>query len=529
MLKVVVADDETRVCKLVLMLADWGRLGMEVVGTASNGLEALELVHLHHPDILITDMRMPGLHGLELIQQAKAEQPRLEIVIISGYAHFEYAQSAIKHGVGDYLLKPIQKDELNATLEKLGARCRERSESASAVAHLRESRREDLDRLWDQLLGDLAEGSLKAPTAEVLRERYHVETGPGLFQMFLLKLDYETGAFSPASLDIVREKAEKLFRAAVPPLCHQMLLSFRPPWGRGFLNFPAKQRDGVRRALREALNQLAAQQSLFGPIEFSLAMGKAVSRPEELPESLRSAYDVAAERLVEGTGRLLENAPRPSALGEGKLLERYGRAAEHAAESLSPEEARAAAELLEAGAASASDARGRALLDLASSAGHLFVLRLGMEDREAVLREFDRDLGQCSRVPQLFARLRRLQDEQLALALQRRESEAIRPIRTAKQYIQQHYSQAITLEDVCAATGFSVSYFSAMFKKETGEGFSKYLTRVRIDRAKELLQQTDLSVADVCAQVGYGDLKHFTQTFKKVSGLSPAQYRKLYG
>lgn len=529
MLKVVVADDEARVCKLVLLLAEWDKLGMEVAGTAANGLEALELVKRHRPDILITDMRMPGLHGLELIQQAKAELPHLEIVIISGYAHFEYAQSAIKHGVGDYLLKPIQKAELNATLEKLGARCRERTESATAVEHLRETRREDLDRLWDRLLGDLAERRLKAPSAELLREKYHVETGPGLFQMFLLKLDYEEAAFPPASIAIVQEKAEKIFRAAVPPLCHQMLLSFRPPWGRGLLNFPAKHREGVRRALRDALNQLTAQQSLFGPIEFSLALGQPVAVPEALPDSLQSAYDVADERLTEGAGRLLEGLPKPSALGEEKLLERYGRAIESAMETLRPEEAGAAADLLEQVSAQTPGVRGKELHELVSSAGHLFVLRLGMEAREAVLQAFDRRLGQCARAAALFQCLRDLQRDQLALAAARQEREAIRPIRTAKQYIQQHYASPITLEGVCAATGFSVSYFSAMFKKETGEGFAKYLTRVRIDRAKELLQQTGLPVADICAQVGYGDIKHFTQTFKKLTSLSPGQYRKLYG
>ena len=106
---------------------------------------------------------------------------------------------------------------------------------------------------------------------------------------------------------------------------------------------------------------------------------------------------------------------------------------------------------------------------------------------------------------------------------------ATRPIRVARQYVQQHYHEPITLEQVCEATGFSVSYFSALFKKETGEGFVKYLTRVRISHAKELLQQTNLPVAEICARVGYNDIKHFTQMFKKETNLSPAQYRKLYG
>ena len=141
MLKVVIADDEARVCSLIQMLIDWDELDMTLCGTAGNGIEALELVKTQHPDILITDIRMPGCHGLELIERAKQVSPHLEIVIISGYAHFEYAQSAIRHGVGDYLLKPINKQELMSTLRKLAQRCRTRASLGSEVEQLRRSSR----------------------------------------------------------------------------------------------------------------------------------------------------------------------------------------------------------------------------------------------------------------------------------------------------------------------------------------------------------------------------------------------------
>lgn len=109
MIKVVIADDEVRICQLILALVDWEALGLKVVGTAHNGLEAIAMVRTLQPNILITDIRMPGCSGLELIDQVKRDDQSLEIVIISGYAHFEYAQQAIKYGVGDYLLKPISK------------------------------------------------------------------------------------------------------------------------------------------------------------------------------------------------------------------------------------------------------------------------------------------------------------------------------------------------------------------------------------------------------------------------------------
>ena len=184
---------------------------------------------------------------------------------------------------------------------------------------------------------------------------------------------------------------------------------------------------------------------------------------------------------------------------------------------------------LEEGAMAVPDVRGRELLELVRSAGKLFALRVGGEDARRESEGFERRCLQCSRAQDLFLCLDRFQRHVLERTIQRRENESQRPIRVAKQYIQRHYSENITLEDVCAATGFSVSYFSALFKEETGEGFAKYLTRVRMERAKELLQETNLPVSEICTQVGYGDLKHFNQTFKKVTSLSPGQYRKLYG
>lgn len=529
MLKVIVADDETRVCNLILLLADWEKLGMEVVGTAANGLEALELVRAFTPDILITDIRMPGCYGIELIERAKAEFPALEIVIISGYAHFEYAQSAIKNGVGDYLLKPIQRTELMATLEKLGERCRARLESATEVEQLKETSRQDVDRQRQRLIEDLAEGRLGVLTEERLREEYHVEVQQGLFQIFLLKMDYDLDTVTPLSIAIIESKVQKIFSAAVPNLCYEMLFSFREPWGYGLLHFTAQNRDGVRRTLRDCLNQLTVQQGMLGPVEFSLALGQTSDRSEGLSESLHTARIAAAERLIEGTGRLLEGALKPSALREENLPERYGRAIEHLVETLSAEEAGVAVDRLEEAVEEITHIYGQELLDLVDSAGQLFALRLDLEDREKVVRDFSARCNQCSKAADLFRCLRQFQEEQLALVADRRRSESIRPIRFAKQYIQKHYSEPVTLEEVCASIGFSTSYFSVLFKKETGEGFNKYLTRVRIDKAKELLQGGNVPVAEICTRVGYGDLKHFTQTFKKVTGLNPGQYRKLYG
>ena len=116
--------------------------------------------------------------------------------------------------------------------------------------------------------------------------------------------------------------------------------------------------------------------------------------------------------------------------------------------------------------------------------------------------------------------LRRLEDE--------RSLRETRPITEAKRYIQQHYRESLRLEDVSSAVGFNATYFSTLFKKETGQNFMDYLTELRINKSKELLCGDQLSVQDVAEMVGYRDLKYFSRLFKKTTGVSPSDYKKLY-
>ena len=529
MLKVMIADDEKLVCRLVQALADWEALGMEVVGTAENGIEALELVKKLRPDILITDIRMPGCSGLELIEWAKNEQPQLEIVIISGYAHFEYAQSAIKYGVGNYLLKPIQQNELMETLEKMRERCIERMSSREEAEREYQSKQEDLQRLRISLVKDLLSGNALKLNKVKLKNSYHFMGEGECYQTFLLKIDCDIRVMNGAALKIVREKSEEILNLGLSKVCREQLLYFQDYAGYGIINYNLDKKKVVRKTLRECLNQLEAKKSLFGPITFSMALGDTVEDPVEIEKSLQSAKSAIQERLLESTGRILEDVPRGSGRQKCGELDRYAKMMEHAIEVLDTGEALRASRQLQETALSIPDLCGREILELVITAGTMFITRVGIRDIKETQQEFNLVCSQCHEVSRLFQELERLQEKLLQQVKEVRSNEATRPIRIAKQYVMQHYREQITLEEVCEAIGFSVSYFSTMFKKETGEGFSKYLTRVRIEEAKDLLRETNMSVAEICEQVGYSDRKHFTSTFHKATGLNPAEYRKLYG
>ncbi|MCL2343017.1 MAG: response regulator [Firmicutes bacterium] len=529
MFQVVIADDEVRVCRLVQMLVDWDALGMQVCGTASNGLEALELVKTLEPDILITDMRMPGLDGLELIEKAKQISPNLEIALISGYAQFEYAQTAMRYGVGGYLLKPIKRDILMATLEKLGAKCRERAASTAVLETLRNDSSKSRDLLRNRLPEDLLRGRFAALSWEKLRETYGFPVQNGVLQALILKIDYDPEQFQADHLEGLQDKVEEVFHSSVFSLCAASAFQFFGSAGYGVLNYDPEKTKQLRRSMRQSLDQMETQKAIYGLVEFSMAVGSAVSNPEALPLSMHEARVALTERLVEGTGQFLEIAPPPSELNAHAILDKYNRAVDRIIDTLSDEAADEGVDGLRAEAEKIPNVRGFELLNLVLAAGRMFSTRLHMNEEEALIRAFTERCELCGSADKLFACLRALIRQQVGSLRELRENEAIRPIRIAKQYIQQHFHEPITLEDVCAATGFSVSYFSTMFKRETGEGFSRYLTRIRVERAKELLQETAMPIADICVEVGYSDLKHFTGIFKKMTNLSPGQYRKLYG
>lgn len=531
MQKVMIADDEERICRLIEALVDWDGLGMEVVAIAHNGLEATEMVGKFRPGILITDIRMPGCSGLELIEKVKKSMPELEIIIISGYAHFEYAKSAIKFGVGEYLLKPINKTELTTTLERLRRKNENRLKEKDAKQQLEQKSKNDVGRLQEMLLERLQEQREESLSFQTLREEYYLNMQPGCFQGIWLKIDSPEEELGEEGKHIVIERSGKLIESSLQHKCFDMLCK-EQDWGGyiGILNYAEDRQEEIKHILKDCLNQLESGKKLYGEIFFSMAVGSIVTQPSEMGKSLREASAIIEERLVKGTGRFLDYMPEGSSmLHEKSLPEKYLRIITHAIEILSEEEAKKALELLKVCVTNVKDVRGYEVFELVSSCGALFLSQVEFKERREVLQQFLDRCGRCGSLDALFEELNRLQETYIRELVEQREGDMLRPIRQAKQYIQNHYSEPITQEGVSSIVGLSSTYFSALFKKEEGEGFAKYLTGVRMEQAKILLRESTCSVSEICRKVGYNDLKHFTHNFEKATGLKPTAYRKLYG
>lgn len=217
MLKVLIADDEPRVGMLVKQLIHWQERELECVGMFQDGQRALEGIQQLHPDIVITDIRMPVLSGLELVEKALESNPQIRFVVISGYRYFEYAQRAIKYGVQDYLLKPIDEEELNRVLEKICAEKADQQNRQEHLARMENSFRNSRRLLDREVLQQLLAGRI--PDVKTLNHNYGTDFVPGCFQAVVVKMDRAAGAEPNADterfmMDKLRARIEKICRAA---------------------------------------------------------------------------------------------------------------------------------------------------------------------------------------------------------------------------------------------------------------------------------------------------------------------------
>lgn len=146
--KVVIIDDEPIICNLIKRLGEWDRLNLEIVGSATDGLEGYRLIRELHPDIVLLDIRMPGLDGLELIEKCSEEKLTSRFIIISGYQEFEYAKKAIHFNISDYLVKPIDREELNMALKKSCLAIEEAQQKQTALQSLQMTIKEKNMHLW---------------------------------------------------------------------------------------------------------------------------------------------------------------------------------------------------------------------------------------------------------------------------------------------------------------------------------------------------------------------------------------------
>jgi len=542
MYRVIIADDEPKIALLIKNLIQWDDLGLTLVAIAGDGVAALALITEHKPDIVITDIRMPGYDGIELIDRAKQVCAHVDFVIVSGYRQFDYAQKAIRFGVEDYLLKPLKAAEINQTLKKLIAKYHARS---LAVQHEQSHQTRmvlELDKVHDQFMVHLlqlagAQGRRPAPPLQLaqINQDYQLTFQNGNFQAFVLKADVHFDKTNMNVTRLLKQKIQTVIARALRTKCHLVLVHPTRKGMFGLVNSDETQSKSLRKALGTVIDELQSQHELFDRIKVTIGLGRPATDINDMCLSIREAEYAVANRLLLGVGKIIDRVDGEDAGSVCNAIITAGVRTRllQAIEALDPLETSVTLDHVANQVKTHPQTSG-------ASIGCVFeecmsIMRFGLKNHnmiddtvDALQRDVTDSFDMCSNASDVFGLLKTYATDICTYVRALRKSEHRRPVREAQKYIQTNFAQPISLNDVSQRAGFNPTYFSLLFKKEVGMNFIDYLTDVRVREAKRLLSNPQKTIADIAEEVGYIDIKHFSKVFTRLSGLHPSKYRKIY-
>lgn len=469
MYRVIIADDEPWAIYRIRNLVEWNTLNFEIVGTAEDGLSALEMIKEKQPDLLFSDIRMPGLDGLQLIREMKTISPHTLVILISGFSDFSYAQEALRQGVFDYLVKPVKKDNLITVLEQAEHR----------LSEMRSPRENDLFfSLFDS---------------------EHPCSAAGLFTAFDCNIQLPLCCLITAVYD----------KAPEGPLIRK---SQNNPPGLS-LRTGTKQKSILLQLEQPFCNtdSLNAVTDIGTPLYTGISMGLPTDTDFSL--LLRQAKIALLTAVTHQTREAVFYSPDIPVQSE-QILAQFSIA-------LRSNDQATLIAVLDRLEESMNTFQMDVLLDITNRmTGLLCEYHYG--GYEALEMHHWQQLTTENPAEVLIPPLR--------AAILRHKKTPELPITQFRQIlgmIEENYMHELRLTDVAKQFYLSANYLSILIKRETGLTFSELLIQKRIALARKLLTETSLPIQDIMEQVGYKDYSCFIKLFKKHTGYTPYAYRKV--
>ena len=540
--RIILVDDEEEVRKSIIRKIDWTAVGFAVVGDAENGEDALEKIENLEPDVVLTDIRMPYMDGLTLAERIRQKYPSMKIVIFSGYDDFEYAKQAIKLNVTEYILKPVNVEELTAILKRIKTNLDEEIEQKRNVNLLRENYKRSLPILREQFLKDLISRPMDGETVQTLLREYDIPlAGAKKWIAIAVELELEqelTQEEAPLPLheekNLIPISVMQILSENLKPSYRFSLLSFSGSADAKIAGIAAVDENNSQTELINILGDICKEIRKTLKVPVTIGIGHSAQKLENISRSFQSALDALGYRSVVGTGSTIYINDVEPGIG-GKL--QFGSEEESAliqAIKFGPEEK--IRETVRGIVDRMNEARVHArqqqayILSVANCMIQLIQqYDLNMEEifAEDPLGPDPFTVIQSMLNRENFSRWLYQTALKINNALSRERDYAARQvIEKAKQYIMDNYQDpGLSVEQICRYLHMSPAYFSTMFKKATGQTYIAYLTEVRLNKAVELLNMTDEKMYVIASQVGYQEQNYFSYVFKKRFGVSPTKFR----
>lgn len=530
--KMIIADDEFHI-RDGLQCFEWDTLGFHITGSAANGKKALELMESDPADVILTDIKMPVMDGLELSRIVHDRFPSCKVIVLTGHKDFEYARAAIGAGVYDYLLKPVDLNELKKLSRQLKIQLDEERQTAEQMNVYRRQLAEALPAAAHSLFLGILEGRVDQ---DEIREKMDL-LELGMNHRYYACIVFKLGTAKSFVEISLLENFAKLYNADIFTVKNkgQVILLWNFDLPAHYTSAHSYLLDSVRK-LKQRLNSLkegcpsGKMTAGIGNIYRNLPSlaksyqealksleGEFFNEEESIfycwqdnrsipPESFEYPYGIE-EKLV---GDIFNKNREDSLLH----LTEFWDELENNRGFHNPVNIRNAVLQLFNVLERKTARMEHSLKDLLGTPPPF----TDFVNRFSTLGELKREVAKAIKgVIDILPELDRDARTSCYLAVQ-----------TAKKYIMEHYHEKISLSQVAEHVHLNPSYFSVQFKKETGMNFVEFLSMYRTEKAKELLKRCDLKIYEVGIKVGYENQKYFTDTFKKYTDLTPKEYRNRY-
>ncbi len=528
--KVLLADDEKEIRMGIKNKINWEENGFVLAGDASNGLEAWELAEKIRPDVVMTDIKMPFMSGLELGEKLSMEMPLSKLVLFSGFDDFEYAKQAIKVNATEYILKPIDSKEIIVLLQRLKKQLDKEMKERRDVELLRQNYVQSLPILRQQFLSSLVEGKFSEKRIEKLAEQYDIPLLGDYFTVAVVRGDaVENGGkgslsgkaeLVPISLQqIVSENLIRLYQS-IPFIYNDDLV---------IISILKSQRD-----ILEFVNTMSRVcRAAKDVLELSVAcgIGTVSTKLSQICHSFEGAVNALHYRAIMGNKVIYIEDMEPD-FSKSLQWDEESQKQLLSAIKFEGEESirRAVTEIMEQ--------FGKARLPM--NQYHIYMTVL-LSELFKMVRSYQLDMD--SVFGSDFTGSFQMRDYeslgdiknwlfgiciQLNKRIQRERMDSAKLLaEKTKQFVQeQFHNSELSVELMCNHLHVSPAYFSTIFKRETETNFITYLTNVRLEEAMKLLETTDDKTYIISQKVGYMEPNYFSYVFKKHFGMSPSQYRR---
>ncbi len=533
MYKAILVDDEEEVRSGIATIIDWGKSGFFVPRQAENGREALDLIEEDVPDVVITDITMPLMNGLELASVIRERFPTVKTAILTGFDDFRFAQQAIHYGVAEYLLKPVLPSDIDSLLAKLKTQLDNEAAEREDMDRLRSVYQAAQPILREKYLSSLVCGSAGTHRPWEGSPDLRVNLHGGPISAAAIRVDDpipEGSAFAGvnsalapiAVLDTARDVLNRL--GAGEAFLHEGSVAV-------LLGFDQETPQAVENKVIQVLEEIRQTVEKFHKFTVTIGLGGVISAPDRIRECYGAALTALEYRIVTGGNRVI--CHRDIELGPAETL------------SFDEGRERVFASLLKFGSAKeVTDGIDLQFHDLSQ-------MRAAPTDQRLFFLELFAAIARVARAYGLepqdmlgagqdpYAQLTGLDTPEkarkwftaLSLAINRRirgihQASGKSILGKAREYIQAHYADDdLTAQKLADHLHISASYLNMIFKKEAGESFLKHLVRVRLEAASSLLAGSDLKTAEIAERIGYPDINYFSYFFKKHYGVSPREYR----